>query len=220
MIAEPAPSSTGTSQPVEDARVVDVSDRSNLQQRAVALAWLTVVWNAIEAVVSIAAGWAAGSLVLIGFGLDSTIEVASALVIIWQFAGLSHDREQRALRLIALSFFALAGYVAFQAAIDLIAGSEAEPSMVGVALAAVSLVVMPVLALAKRSTGRRMGSATVTADSQQTVLCAYLSIVVLIGLLLNATLGWWWADPVAAVVIAMLAVREGVQTWRGENCCG
>lgn len=191
----------------------------NLRRRAVALAWLTVAWNTVEAVVSIAAGWAAGSLVLIGFGLDSTIEVASAAVIIWQFSGLSHQREQQALRLIALSFFALAGYVTVQAALDVLAGAEAEPSTIGVVLAVVSLIVMPMLAMAKRSAGEQLGSATVAADSQQTWLCAYLSVVMLIGLLLNATLGWWWADPLAALVIAALAVREGRQAWRGDNCC-
>ncbi len=195
------------------------ASRTSLRQRAVALAWLTVGWNVIEAVVAIGAGRDAGSMALIGFGLDSTIEVASAAVIIWQFSGVDKKRERRALHLIAISFFALAVFVAAQAAIDLVSGNEPESSRIGIALALASLVVMPILATAKRSTGRRLGSVTVTADSQQTWLCTYLSVVLLTGLLLNATLGWWWADPLAALVIAMLAVREGIEAWRGDACC-
>ena len=194
-------------------------DQAGLRRQAVALAWLTVVWNTVEAVVAIVAGRVAGSLALIGFGLDSTVEVASAAVIIWQFSGLDEEREQRALRLIALSFVALAAYVAAQAAYDLLAGSEPDASPVGIGLAVASLLVMPMLAAAKRSVGRRLGSVTVAADSQQTMLCTYLSAVLLVGLLLNAALGWWWADPLAALVIAALAVREGRQAWRGDNCC-
>lgn len=197
----------------------EASQQSRLRQQALLLAWLTVVWNTVEAVVAIAAGRAAGSLALVGFGLDSTIEVASAAVIIWQFSGLDEEREQRALRLIAVSFFALAAYVSVQAALDLIGGSEPEFSAVGLTLTVLSLIVMPILAWAKRSTGRALGSVTVTADSQQTMLCTYLSLVVLTGLILNATLGWWWADPVAALIIAALAVREGREAWRGESCC-
>jgi divalent metal cation (Fe/Co/Zn/Cd) transporter len=190
-----------------------------LRRRAVVLAWLTVAWNVVEAVVAIVAGRAAGSLALVGFGLDSTIEVAAAVVIIWQFSGLEEEREQRALRLIAISFFALAAYVTLQAGYDLLSDNEPEASPVGIALAIASLIVMPVLATAKRSTGRRLGSVTVTADSQQTWLCTYLSAVLLVGLLLNAALGWWWADPIAALVIAALAAREGMEAWRGDNCC-
>jgi divalent metal cation (Fe/Co/Zn/Cd) transporter len=196
-----------------------VSSADRLRRRTLTLAWLTVVWNVIEAVIALAAGRAAGSLALIGFGLDSTIEVASAAVIIWQFSGLDQQREQRALRLIALSFFALAAYVTAQAGVDLVGGSEAEPSTIGIVLTVASLIVMPVLAMAKRSAGRQLGSVTVVADSQQTWLCTYLSAVVLAGLLLNATLGWWWADPIAALLIAALAVREGREAWRGETCC-
>lgn len=190
-----------------------------LRTRALWLAWATVVWNVIEAVVAIAAGTAAGSVALIGFGLDSTIEVASALVIIWQFSGLDEQREQRALRLIAASFFALAAYVAVRALIDLASANESETSTVGIALAIASLIVMPLLARAKRSTGRRLGSVTVVADGQQTVLCTYLSAVLLVGLVLNATVGWWWADAVAGLVIAGLAIREGVGAWTGDTCC-
>jgi divalent metal cation (Fe/Co/Zn/Cd) transporter len=180
---------------------------------------LTVVWNVVEAVVAIASGAAAGSVALVSFGLDSTVEVASAAVIIWQFAGLDEQRERTALRLIGLSFFALAAYVAVRAVFDLLAGNEPDTSIVGIGLAVASLVVMPALAMAKRDTGRRLGSVTVTADSQQTWLCTYLSVVLLAGLLLNATVGWWWADPVAGLIIAALAAREGREAWEGDHCC-
>ncbi|MDW3219463.1 MAG: cation transporter [Acidimicrobiales bacterium] len=190
-----------------------------LRRRVVVLAWMTIAWNVIEAVVAIGAGLEAGSLALVGFGLDSTIEVASAAVILWQFAGADEQRERQALRLIALSFFALAAYVSVQALYDLSTTSEPDASVVGIVLAALSLVVMPLLATAKRRTGRRLGSVTVAADSQQTWLCTYLSAVLLVGLVLNAALGWWWADPLAGLVIAALALREGREAWSGDTCC-
>ena len=169
--------------------------------------------------VAVAAGAAASSTALIGFGLDSFVEVSSALVVIWQFrARLPETRDRLALRLIGVSFFALAGWVGFESIRSLLGQGEAEPSPVGIGLAAASLVVMPLLVWAKRRTGRQLGSATVVADSMQTLLCTYLSAILLAGLLLNATLGWSWADPVAALVIAAVAVREGVQAWRGEAC--
>jgi divalent metal cation (Fe/Co/Zn/Cd) transporter len=172
----------------------------------------------VEAVVAIAAGTAASSIALIGFGLDSTVEVMSAVVIVWQFRGLAEDRERRALKLIAMSFFALAVYVGVQAIIDLLWRSEPKSSTVGIGLAIASMIVMPMLARAKRRNGNAMGSATVLADSNQTKLCAYLSAILLAGLILNATAGWWWADPVAALGIAGLAVHEGREAWRGETC--
>ena len=191
---------------------------STYQQRAVRLAWATIAWNVVEAVVAIAAGTAASSIALVGFGLDSTVEVMSAVVIVWQFRGLAEDRERRALKLIAMSFFGLAAYVAVQAMLDLLRRSEPESSAVGIGLAIASLIVMPMLALAKRRNGIAMGSATVVADSNQTRLCAYLSAILLVGLILNATVGWWWADPIAALAIAALAVNEGPEGWRGETC--
>ncbi len=191
---------------------------SGYQKRAVRLAWATIAWNVVEAVVAIAAGTAAGSIALIGFGLDSTVEVMSSVVIVWQFRGLAEDRERRALKMIATSFFALAAYVAVQAIIDLLRRSEPKSSLVGIGLAIASLIVMPLLARAKRRNGTAMGSATVVADSNQTKLCAYLSAILLAGLILNATAGWWWADPVAALGIAALAVHEGREAWRGETC--
>lgn len=192
---------------------------TSLRNRARQLAWVTVAWNVIEAVVAITAGAAAGSAALVGFGLDSTVEVASALVIIWQFSGVDEQREQRALRLIAISFFALAAYVSIRALLDLAGAHEADTSTVGIALAIASLIVMPALAIAKRRTGRQLGSVTVTADSQQTWLCTYLSAILLVGLVLNATVGWWWADPIAALLIAALAAREGIEAWNGHTCC-
>ena len=191
---------------------------SRYKERAVRLAWATIVWNVVEAVVAIAAGTAASSIALIGFGLDSTVEVMSAVVIVWQFRGLAEDRERRALKLIAMSFFALAAYVGVQAIIDLLRRSEPQSSRVGIGLAIASLIVMPMLARAKRRNGNAMGSAAVVADSNQTKLCAYLSAILLAGLILNATAGWWWADPLAALAIAALAVNEGREAWRGESC--
>lgn len=191
---------------------------SRFEERAVRLAWATIVWNVVEAIVAIAAGTAASSIALIGFGLDSTVEVMSAVVIVWQFRGLAEDRERRALKLIAVSFFALAAYVGVQAIFDLLARSEPRSSTVGIGVAIASLIVMPMLARAKRRNGNAMGSATVVADSNQTKLCAYLSAILLAGLILNATAGWWWADPLAALAIAGLAVDEGREAWRGETC--
>lgn len=188
-------------------------------QAVVVLARVTVAWNVVEAIVALAAGAAANSIALVGFGLDSTVEVVSALVILWQFHGLAHEREQRALHLIAISFFTLAAYTAGQAVLDLATAARPEASRVGIGLAAASLIVMPVLAIAKQRVGRALHSPTVIADSNQTRLCAYLSAVLLCGLALNAALDWWWADPVAALAIAGLAVNEGRDAWRGDPCC-
>jgi divalent metal cation (Fe/Co/Zn/Cd) transporter len=190
-----------------------------LERRARLLAWATVAWNITEAVVAIAAGTVASSIALIGFGLDSTVEVFSAVVILWQFHGTASLREERARKLIAVSFFALAGYVAAQAVIDLFAGHEPDASRAGIVLAIASLLVMPLLAAAKRDTGRRLQSHAVVADGNQTKLCAYLSAILLSGLVINATLEWWWADPVAALGIAGLALNEGREAWRGDSCC-
>ena len=191
--------------------------RARNLSRALRLEYLTVGWNVIEAVVAVAAGVAANSIALIGFGLDSTVEIFAASVVIWQLRGIREEREQRALRLIAISFFALAAYVVVEAARDLVVGAEAEESGVGIALASASLIAMPLLGLAKRRTGQRLNSPTLIADSAETLLCAYLSAILLAGLVLNATVGWWWADPIAAIGIAGLAVREGREAWEGEE---
>lgn len=180
----------------------------------------TITYNVIEAVVALAAGTIASSVALIGFGLDSVIEVSSAAAVAWQFTASDPKRRERvALRVIAWSFFALAAYVAVEAVRGLLGAGEAERSPVGIVLVAVSVLVMPFLSFAQRRAGRELGSATAVADSQQTLLCTYLSAAVLVGLVLNAALGWWWADPVAGLVLAVLAVREGRNAWRGDLCC-
>ncbi|HEU5158654.1 MAG TPA: cation transporter [Streptosporangiaceae bacterium] len=195
--------------------------RDRLNRRARHLAWVTIGYNAAEGIIALAAGAAASSTALVSFGLDSAIEVSAATAVAWQFAhSAPEQRERRTLRLIAWSFFALAAWVAVDAVRSLLGAGEAEPSAVGIALTAASLAVMPALMGAKRRTGRALGSATVIADSTQTLLCTYLSAVVLAGLAANAALGWTWADPAAALVVAAIAVREGVQAWRGDACCG
>ena len=193
--------------------------RRVLGRRAQLLAGASVGYNVVEAVVAITAGAVASSVALVGFGLDSMVEVGSGLVILWQFRHpLPESRERRALRLIALSFFALAAYVTFESVRTLTGGHEADPSALGIGIAIASLLVMPFLSWAQRRTGRELGSGSVVADSKQTLLCTYLSAVLLAGLVLNATLGWSWADPVAGLVIAAVAVREGLEAWRGESC--
>lgn len=179
----------------------------------------TIVYNAVEAVVAIAAGALASSTALVAFGLDSVVEVLSAVAVAWQFSARDPEsRERVALRLIAVSFFVLSAYVVADTGISLLIAREAEPSVLGIILSAVSLAVMPAISLLERRTGQQLGSATAVADSKQTLLCAYLSATLLLGLLLNALLGWWWADSVAAVVIAAWAVKEGVEAWRGDAC--
>ena len=195
------------------------AERDRLGRRAQLLAAASVGYNLVEAVVAITAGVVAGSVALIGFGLDSVVEVSSGLIILWQFRHrLPESRERQALRAMAISFLALAAYVAFESVRALLGDHEPDTSAVGIALAVASLVVMPVLSRAQRRTGRALGSNAVVADSTQTLLCTYLSAVLLVGLLLNAALGWSWADPVAGLVIAAVAAREGLQAWRGENC--
>jgi len=179
----------------------------------------TIGWNLIEGVVALIAGGAASSAALIGFGLDSFVEVLSAAAVAWQFAARDPEtREKTALRIIAVAFFALAAYVSVDAVLSLTGVREPDHSVVGIVLTALSLVVMPFLSWAERRAGRELGSASAVADSKQTLLCAYLSAAVLIGLLANALLGWAWADSVAALVIAVFAVREGIEAWRGDAC--
>jgi divalent metal cation (Fe/Co/Zn/Cd) transporter len=196
------------------------ADRRRLGRRAQWLAAASVSYNVVEAAVAISAGVVSGSVALVGFGLDSIVEVASGLIILWQFRHpMPETRERRALRLIALSFFGLAAYVTVESVRALAGRSEPDASPVGIGLAVASLLVMPVLSAAQRRTGKALGSNAVVADGTQTLLCTYLSAVLLAGLVLNATVGWFWADSVAGLVIAAVAVREGVQAWRGEGCC-
>jgi predicted Co/Zn/Cd cation transporter (cation efflux family) len=180
----------------------------------------TITYNVIEALIAISEGARVSSTALIGFGLDSAIEVASAAAVAWQFSGPDPEaREKTALRIIAVSFFALAGYISIESIRSLTDASEARHSTIGIALTAVSLVVMPVLSWAQRRTGRKLGSRSAVADSKQTLLCTYLSAVVLGGLVLNSLFRWSWADPIAALVLAAVAGHEGREAWRGQNCC-
>ncbi|MFE6234013.1 cation diffusion facilitator family transporter [Cellulosimicrobium sp. NPDC057862] len=194
--------------------------RAVLERRVRWVVAATIAWNVVEAAVAITAGRVASSAALVGFGLDSLVEVLSAAAVAWQFAAPDpHRRERVALRLIAVSFFGLAVFVSVDAVRSLLGAAEPEHSAVAIWLAAVSLAVMPFLSWFERRTGRELGSASAVADSKQTLLCTYLSAVLLVGLVLNATLGWSWADPVAALVIAGVAVKEGVEAWRGDACC-
>ncbi|MDO9394952.1 MAG: cation transporter [Herbiconiux sp.] len=203
---------TTTERPSHERRAV-------LQKRIRLIVAITIGYNLIEAIIAIAAGTAASSGALIGFGLDSTIEVLSAAAVAWQFTRKDPERwEKGTLRVIALAFFALALYVGASAVLTLTRAVDVEHSTVGIVLTALSVVIMPFLSLAERRTGRELGSATAIADSKQTLICTYLSAAVLIGLLLNTLLGWWWADPIAALVIVAFAVREGIEAWRGDAC--
>ncbi|MGH3931833.1 MAG: cation diffusion facilitator family transporter [Pseudonocardiaceae bacterium] len=194
--------------------------RAVLARRVRLLVAATIIYNVIEAIVAITAGTLASSTALIAFGLDSVIEVSSAAAVAWQFTGTDHERrEKAALRIIAVSFFVLAAYVTVESARALVGVDRAEHSNVGLALAAASLVVMPVLSHVQRRTGRELGSRTAVTDSKQTLLCTYLSAVLLVGLAVNSLFGWWWADPTAALVIAVIAVKEGREAWRGDTCC-
>jgi divalent metal cation (Fe/Co/Zn/Cd) transporter len=180
----------------------------------------TISYNVIEAIIALTEGSRVSSTALIAFGLDSVIEVSSAAAVAWQFAGRDPEaREKIALRVIAFSFFALAAYVTVDSVRGLLDIGEAQHSPIGIGLAAASLVVMPVLSWAQRRAGRELGSASAVADSKQTLLCTYLSAVLLVGLLLNSLFGWSWADPTAALVIASIAVKEGLNAWRGDTCC-
>ena len=201
------------------APALSLAQRRRLGRRAQLLAGVSVGYNLVEALVALTAGAVAGSIALIGFGLDSLVEMSSGLVILWQFRhAVPESRERLALRLIGVSFFALAGYVAVESVRNLVGGGEPAPSPVGIALASLSLLVMPVLSWAQRRTGRALNSGSVVADSKQALLCTYLSAVLLVGLLLNALVGWSWADPLAGLVIAAVAVREGIEAWRGDAC--
>jgi divalent metal cation (Fe/Co/Zn/Cd) transporter len=191
-------------------------------RRARLLSWISLAWMGAEGVIALAAGIAAGSIALMSFGLDSFIEGFASLVIVWRFTGSrlhSHTAEERAQKLVAIQFFLLAPYVAFEAIHKLWTAEEPSTSWLGIALVASSLVGMPALGLAKRRLADRLGSVATRGEGTQNLLCAYLAAAVLAGLLGNALFGLWWLDPVAALVVAAVALREGVQSWRGEGCC-
>lgn len=201
-------------------RILASERRAVLSRRIRWFVAATIAYNVIEAAVALTEGGRVSSSALIGFGLDSVIEVSSAVAVAWQFAGWDPEsREKTALRIIAFAFFGLAIFVTIDAARALAAGGEARHSTIGIALAAMSLAVMPLLSWAQRRAGRELGSISAVADSKQTLLCTYLSAVLLLGLVFNSAFGWSWADPVAALVIAAVAVKEGRDAWRGETCC-
>jgi divalent metal cation (Fe/Co/Zn/Cd) transporter len=196
-----------------------VEDRAPLVRRARRLAWLGVGWHVAEAAIAILAGLAASSIALIGFGADSLIESVAGLIVLWRFASSSPTAERRAQQLIAISFYVLAAYVAVEATRALVGGDEPAASWVGIALAAFTAATMPPLAIAKARVGARLGSSATASEGRQNMLCAYLSLGLLVGLGANAALGWWWADPVTALAIALVAVREGRDAWRGDPGC-
>lgn len=199
--------------------VVTADRRRVLERRIRLIVAVTIGYNLIEAAIALTAGSAASSTALIGFGLDSTIEVLSAAAVAWQFTRRDPERwEKPTLRVIAVAFFALAAYVTVSSLLTLFGGERPSHSVVGIVLTAISVVIMPFLSLAERRAGREIGSATAVADSMQTLICTYLSAAVLIGLVLNGLFGWWWADAVAALVIAVFAVREGLEAWKGDAC--
>jgi len=199
--------------------------RRSRVRRGRLLAWFTIAWNSVEGIVGIASGVAAGSIALVGFGVDSYVEVLSGAVVLWRLAKEGHGEkvsqaaEHRALRIIAGTFFALGAGVTIESIRKLATGEHPASSAAGIALTVVSLIVMPVLARAKRKVGRQLGSHALQADATETVLCVWLSAIVLAGLVLNAAFGWWWADPLAALGIVHVAVREGRQAWKGDPCC-
>ena len=196
--------------------------RGNLVRRARRLAWGANAWHLVEFAIALGAGIAASSIALVGFGFDSLIESLAGFIILWRFSARRLNpeaAERRAQQLIAGSFFLLAAYVGLEAVRTLAGGQHPETSWVGIGLAAFTAPTMPLLALAKRRVGRALGSAATVKEGAQNMLCAYLSLALLAGLLANALGGWWWADPAAALVIAAVALREGRETWRGQGCC-
>ncbi len=205
---------------MDDAHSMTAQRRAVLHRRIRWFVAATITYNVIEAIIAITEGTRVSSTALIGFGLDSAIEVTSAAAVAWQFSGPDPEaREKTALRVIAVSFFALAAYVTVESIRSLTGTAEARHSTIGIALTAASLVIMPVLSWAQRRAGRELGSRSAVADSKQTLLCTYLSAVILAGLALNSLFGWSWADPIAALVLAAVAVNEGRQAWRGQHCC-
>jgi divalent metal cation (Fe/Co/Zn/Cd) transporter len=193
-----------------------------LARRARLLSWLSLAAMSVEGVVAVVAGIIAGSIALVGFGLDSAIEGFASVIIVWRFTGsrvLSNKAEERAQKLVAVQFFVLAPYVAFESLRALVGGAHPEVSVLGMALAAWSLVTMPLLGIAKQRIADQLGSAAAKGEGRQNILCAYLAGALLLGLVGNAAAGAWWLDPVVGLLIAAVAVKEGMEAWRGEGCC-
>jgi divalent metal cation (Fe/Co/Zn/Cd) transporter len=196
-------------------------ERARFERRAKMLAWGGNAWHLIEFAIAVSAGVVAGSVALVGFGADSVIEFAAGSVIVWLFTGgrgNSARAERRAQQLIAASYFLLAAYIGVESVRDLVGGHHPAASWVGIGLAAFTAPTMPLLARAKRRVGHKLNSSAAVSESNQNMICAYLSVALLVGLSLNALAGWWWADPAAALVIGAVALREGVESWRGKNC--
>jgi len=208
--------------PIGRLGVLPPDERLRLQRRARLLAWGGIGWHFIEFGIALGAGIAASSIALIGFGADSLIEAFAGFVVVWLFTGSrlhSETAERRAQQFIAAGFFVLAAYVTAEAVRDLIEGHHPGTSWVGIGLATFTAPTMPLLAVAKRRVGSKLNSSATVKEGAQNMLCAYLSVGLLVGLLLNALAGWWWADPAAALLIAAVALREGRESWRGEGCC-
>jgi divalent metal cation (Fe/Co/Zn/Cd) transporter len=210
--------------PVETSTVVPSAGRQAIARRGRLLQYLTIGWNTAECAVALLAGLWAGSIALVGFGVDSAIEVTSSLAALWRLWSDANEKrreaaERRALRVIGVCFLLLAVYILYEAVVALAVRREPEASPIGIALAALSLVVMPLLARAKRRVARQLDSGALEAETRQTLICAALSAILLVGLGLQAALGWWWADPTAAIAMAPLIAREGWEAVRGRTCC-
>jgi divalent metal cation (Fe/Co/Zn/Cd) transporter len=199
-------------------------DRQAVARRGKHLEYFTIAWNSLEGLVAVVAGALAGSISLLGFGMDSFIEVTSGTVLLWRMSVDANVRkrernEELSLRIVGVCFLALAAYVGYESVSDLVSKKAPEHSIPGIILACVSLVVMPLLSRAKKKVGNELGSAAMHADAKQTDFCVYLSVILLLGLVLNAALGWWWADPAAALMMVPLIAREGFEAMKGETCC-
>ena len=204
-----------------DTSRLEQAERTAHVRRAIWLSWLTLGWLAIDGAIGMTAGITANSIALIGWGIDCAIEAAAAVIIVWRFTGNrldSVDAERLAQKVVGLSFFLLAPYIIVTAVDHLLTGNAAQPSWIGIALAGSDAVLMPILGRAKKNVGQALGSAATTGAGHQNILCAYLSVAVLIGLGANALVGWWWADPIAALLVAVVCIQAGTRTWRGENC--
>jgi divalent metal cation (Fe/Co/Zn/Cd) transporter len=207
---------------LQPAQITRSREWHDAARKARWLSWLSLAWMGAEGVIALTAGVLAGSIALVSFGLDSFIEGFASLVIVWRFTGsrlLSHAAEERAQKLVAVQFFLLAPYVGFEAVHKLLTGEQPETSWLGIALVTSSVIGMPFLGIAKRRLADKLGSVATRGEGTQNLLCAYLAAAVLVGLLGNALFGFWWLDPVAALFVAAVAVKEGRESWRGEGCC-
>lgn len=209
---------------MDQSAVLDVVNRARHVRRGVRLEWFTITYNSLEGVIALAAGFLSGSIALVGFGFDSAIEVTSGAALLWRLHADANERtreghEAVALRIVGVCFLALALYVSYDALQSLVSREAPQPSFPGIVLAMASLIVMPLLAVAKRRVAGHIASAALTADARQTQLCTYLSAILLSGLALNAVFGWWWADPAAALAMVPIIASEGSDALRGRTCC-